>query len=124
MIDLTARELDVMSVLWKSGSGTVAEVREALAADLAYTTVLSILRIMESKDLVDHRVEGKAHRYFTLIAREDVGSQGIRRLIDKVFAGSTEALLLHLVRDNHLTPKRLAAVRAKLDATLKVKHRS
>lgn len=119
MADLTERELDVIGVLWSAGSGTVTEVRAQLADDLAYTTVLSILRIMESKGFVRHEEEGKAHRYYPLIAREDAGSYGIRRLIDKVFAGSTDAMLTHLVRDKHLTRERLWRMRKALDALLK-----
>jgi BlaI family transcriptional regulator, penicillinase repressor len=57
------RELDVMGVLWDLGSGTVAEVRDKLPADLAYTTVLTILRNLEAKGFVHHVAEGKAHRY-------------------------------------------------------------
>lgn len=119
MADLTERELDVIGVLWSAGSGTVTEVRAQLADDLAYTTVLSILRIMESKGFVRHEEEGKAHRYYPLIAREDAGSYGIRRLIDKVFAGSTDAMLTHLVRDEHLTRERLLRMRKALDVLLK-----
>ena len=63
------RELDVMGVLWDLGSGTVAEVREKLPVDLAYTTVLTILRNLEAKEFVYHGSEGKAHRYFPQIAR-------------------------------------------------------
>ncbi|MEP6733782.1 MAG: BlaI/MecI/CopY family transcriptional regulator [bacterium] len=119
MADLTERELDVMSVLWDAGSGTVVEVRERLPDALAYTTVLSILRIMERKRFVRHEEEGKAHRYFPLVAREEAGSYGIQRLIDKVFAGSTDALLSHLVRDEHLTGKRLTTLRKMVDDRLK-----
>lgn len=119
MADLTERELDVMSVLWDVGSGTVTEVRARLTDELAYTTVLSILRIMEAKELVRHEEEGKAHRYYPLMAREDAGSYGIRRLIDKVFAGSTDALLTHLVAEEHLTSERLARLRKLLDARFK-----
>jgi predicted transcriptional regulator len=57
------RELDVMGVLWELRSGTVAEVRERLPAELAYTTVLTILRNLEEKGFVTHDVEGRAHRY-------------------------------------------------------------
>src|SRR5438874_1547876 len=63
------RELDVMGVLWDLGSGTVAEVRDKLPADLAYTTVLTILRNLEAKEFVYHTAEGKAHRTSPPIAR-------------------------------------------------------
>ena len=55
----TERELDIMSVLWRRGSGTVSEVREALADDLGYTSVLKMLQILEEKEMVRHEAEGR-----------------------------------------------------------------
>src|SRR5688500_5541382 len=67
-ISFTDRELDVMAVLWERGSATVAEVRERLPDELAYTTVLTVLRTLEEEGHVEHRGEGKAHGYFRLVA--------------------------------------------------------
>ena len=58
------RELDVMTTLWRQGSGTVAEVQAALDTRLAYTTVLTILRNLEAKGFLRHETEGRAHRWF------------------------------------------------------------
>ena len=66
----TERELDVMSILWKEGSATVTEVRERLADELAYTSVLSALQTLEEKGYVRHEQEGRAYRYFPLVAPE------------------------------------------------------
>src|SRR5262245_49833892 len=66
-INFTDRELDVMAVLWERGSGTVAEVRERLPDELAYTTVLTILRILQEKGYVRHEGEGRAHRFYPLV---------------------------------------------------------
>lgn len=118
MADFTDRELDVMSVLWRLSSGTVAEVRDELSEPFAYTTVLTVLRTLEAKGHVRHEGEGKAHRYFPTIAREAAGTSGIRRLVDKVFAGSTEALLSHLVSDKRLSREKLKRMRALLDERL------
>ena len=63
MASFTDRELDVMAVLWDRGPSTVAEVRENLEDPLAYTTVLTVLRTLETKGYVSHEEEGKAHRY-------------------------------------------------------------
>jgi predicted transcriptional regulator len=98
------RELDVMGVLWELGSGTVAEVREALPAPLAYTTVLTILRNLEQKGVVRHEGEGKAHRYFPLVARTQARRSALSRLVDKLFHGSPEALVAQLVHDRALDP--------------------
>jgi BlaI family transcriptional regulator, penicillinase repressor len=116
--DFTDRELDVMSVLWTLESGTVAEVRAALVDELAYTTVLTVLRTLEVKGHVRHREEGKAHRYFPTIARRQAGEHGVRRLIDKVFAGSAEALLTHMVSDRRLSRAKLTRLRDLLDQRL------
>lgn len=111
------RELDVMAVLWEIGDGTVAEVRERLPADLAYTTVLTILRKLETKGLVRHKVEGKAHRYIPRVAQKNARRTVLGRLIDKLFDGSPEQLLAHLVDDHDLTPAQVKRMRERLAAT-------
>jgi BlaI family transcriptional regulator, penicillinase repressor len=115
----TDRELDVMSVLWDLKSGVVTEVRERLADPLAYNTVLSVLRTLEAKGYVRHEGEGKAHRYFPTVKREDAGTSGMWRLVDKVFGGKPEALLTHLVNDRRLSRQKLARMRALLDDRLR-----
>jgi len=114
----TDRELDVMAVLWRLGSGTVSEVRDELADPLAYNTVLTVLRTLEAKSHVRHEDEGKAHRYFPTVAREQAGRSGVQRLVDTVFAGSAEALLTHLVSDRRLSRDKLARLRALIDERL------
>jgi len=101
------RELDVMGVLWSAGSATVAEVRDRLPADLAYTTVLTILRNLEAKGFVRHEGEGKAHRYFPLVARQAAGRSAVARLIQKMFGGDPALLVSHLVSDHPLTEAEL-----------------
>lgn len=117
MGDLTLgdRELDVMSVLWELGSGTVAEVRERLPADLAYTTVLTILRNLEEKGFVSHDAEGRAHRYFPRLARQAARKTALARLVDKLFHGSPDLLLAQLVADRDLTAADLRRLRKQLD---------
>src|SRR5688572_31943939 len=92
-ISFTERELDVMAVLWRQGSGTVAEVRHALPEDFAYTTVLTVLRTLEDKGYVTHLAEGKAHRYVPLVDQETAGQSALARVLDKIFDGSPELLL-------------------------------
>jgi BlaI family penicillinase repressor len=118
-ISFTERELDVMAVLWERGSATVAEVRERLPDDLAYTTVLSVLRTLEEKGHVGHRGEGKAHRYFPLVERRVAGRSALARLIDTVFNGSPELLLTQLVSDRDLTDDQIKNLRRLMDARLR-----
>jgi BlaI family penicillinase repressor len=110
------RELDVMGVLWDLGSGTVSEVRERLPADLAYTTVLTILRNLEAKELVTHTSEGKAHRYVPKVARRAARRSAVSRIVDKLFHGSPEQLIAQLVEDEHLSADDLKRLRALLSA--------
>ena len=108
-----------MAVLWERGSATVAEVRDGLADELAYTTVLTVLRTLEEKGHVDHVEEGKAHRYRPLVARDRAGKSAVRRLVKKVFGGSSELLLTHLVSDRNLSAAELKRMRRLLDERLR-----
>jgi predicted transcriptional regulator len=117
-ISFTDRELDVMAVLWDHGPATVAEVRELLTDELAYTTVLTVLRILEQKGHVDHEEEGKAYRYHPLVERATAGDSALRRIVGKVFRGSNELLLTHLVADERLTDDEIRRMRRLLDERL------
>jgi BlaI family transcriptional regulator, penicillinase repressor len=117
-ITFTDRELDVMAVLWERGSGTVTEVRERLADALAYTTVLTVLRTLETKGYVAHAEEGKAHRYRPLVAREAAGESALRRMVRKLFAGSPELLLTQLVSDRELGEDELRRLQRLLEDRL------
>jgi BlaI family penicillinase repressor len=114
----TDRELDIMAVLWELGSATVREVQESLEPNLAYTTVLTILRTLEGKGHVRHESEGRAHRYFPTVDRSDAGKSALRQLVRKMFSGSPEALLTHLVADGSLTESDLRRMRRLLDELL------
>lgn len=118
-VTFTERELDVMAILWDMGSATVSEVRERLEDRLAYTTVLTVLRTLEAKGYVDHQEEGKAHRYAPTVARNAAGQSALRRLTEKVFAGSPELLLTQLVSGRRLSAEELKRMRQLLDQRLK-----
>jgi predicted transcriptional regulator len=120
-INFTDRELDVMSVLWDVGPATVAQVRERIADELAYTTVLTILRTLEHKGYVSHIEEGRAHRYKPLVKREIAGRTALRRLVDRVFDGSPELLLTQLVSDKNLSDEELRRLRKLLAERLREK---
>jgi predicted transcriptional regulator len=117
-IAFTDRELDVMDVLWESEAATVAEVQAALVDELAYTTVLTMLRTLEEKGYVAHEEVGRAYRYYPLVARSDAGASAVRRLLRKLFRGSPELLLTHLVSQRGLTKEQLEAMRRLLDERL------
>ncbi len=119
-VAFTERELDVMAVLWEGPAtgSTVAEVRERLADELAYTTVLTVLRTLEEKGYLAHEEEGKAYRYRPLVGREAAGTSALRRLVRKVFRGSPELLLTQLVADRGLSREELERMRQLLDQRL------
>ena len=114
-IALTDREASLMEVLWEHGPSTVTEVREALADELAYTTVLTILRNLESKGLVTHSEEGRAHRYSALVERDAAQQSALRALTAKLFKGSSELLLTRLVADKKLSDSEIKRIRKLLD---------
>lgn len=118
-VSFTERELDVMAVLWARGPSTVAEVREALADDLAYTTVLTVLRTLEAKGHVGHEADGKAHRYVPLVARDAAGRSAIGRIVDKIFGGSRELLLAQLVDARGIDDEELRRLRKVLNDRLR-----
>lgn len=113
---LADREMDVMAVLWDRGSGTVAEVREALVDDLAYNTVLTVLRTLERKGIVAHVEVGQAHRYVPVVERTAVRRSALQRLLDKLFAGAPEQLLNHMVDERSLSVADLRRLREQIDA--------
>lgn len=117
-IAFTDRELDVMAVLWEQGSATVAEVQARLPDELAYTTVLTVLRTLEEKGYVAHREAGRAYRYHPLVEREKAGASALRRMVRKLFAGKPELLLTQLVSDRRLTEAELRRLRRLLDERL------
>ena len=115
----TQRELDIMSILWRLGPATVAEVRDELSDDLAYTSVLSALQTLEEKGYVDHQAEGRAYRYRPLIAADAAGGSALTRVLDKIFHGSAEQLLAQLVSERQIAPDELRRMRKLLQDRLK-----
>jgi predicted transcriptional regulator len=113
---LGERELDIMMVLWSTGSGTVEEVRQQLDVALAYTTVLTILRNLEAKQFVRHQEEGRVHRYFPRVRQSTAQKNAVARLLGSLFDNSPEALIARLVDDHGVTPAELQRLARKLGA--------
>jgi len=117
-IRFTPRELDIMGVLWTRGPSTVAEVQATLEDELAYNTVLTMLRILEGKGHVTRRQEGRAHRYASNVDRDEAGESALGRVTRNLFDGSPEKLLLHLV-DADLDADEIRRMRDLLDRRLR-----
>jgi predicted transcriptional regulator len=117
-IHFPPRELAVMSVLWRLGSANVAEVREALDEDLAYTSVLSALQTLEDKGYVRHVRKGRAYEYLPTIPAERAGVSALSRIRDAIFHGSAERMFAQMVSDKKLTREELQRMREVLAARL------
>lgn len=117
-IVFTERESDIMAVLWEHGPSTVAEVREHLSDDLAYNTVLTMLRILEEKGYAGHEEEGRAYRFHALVGRGQAAESAVRGLARRLFGGSPSLLLTELVRQRNLPDEELKRLRELIDERL------
>lgn len=121
-VHLTQRELDVMSALWELGEATATEVRDRVDPGLAYTSVSTMIRLLEAKGFVGHRRgEGKAHVYFPAIDPETAGASALARVLDKIYGGSPIRLLAQLVEHRRLSSSDLEKMRALLADSKKKK---
>ena len=105
---LTGQELEIMKVVWRLESATVRQVYEVLLKKrhIAYTTVMTMMKILEQKGFLKKRQEDRAYVYTPAQPQKQVVGGMVREFINRVFNGSAEPLLLHLVEDQHLTEKR------------------
>jgi BlaI family penicillinase repressor len=108
----------IMTVLWSSGEATTAEVHDALYDErgLAPTTIATMLRKMEDKGVVAHRVEGRHFVYRPTVSEDEVRSSMVGELLDRLFAGDAAALVSHLVTDRAMDDEEIAELRALLAA--------
>src|SRR5688500_18577971 len=113
---LTDGEHRIMEVLWEKGSATVAEVAEALAGKdgTAYTTILTMMRIMKDKGYLRCKKDGRAHVYTPRVDRETAARKAVRQLLGKFFAGSPGELVLSFLRDEDLTVKEIDELKRKI----------
>jgi predicted transcriptional regulator len=105
---LTKLELRIMQVIWKRGNSTVAEVQAEMRPPLAYTTVQTVLNILERKGKLNRELEGRAFVYTAKVSEEKAYGQSLRDLIDRMFGGSSEELVMSLLKSRQIDAKRLA----------------
>ncbi|MAK61587.1 MAG: MarR family transcriptional regulator [Ponticaulis sp.] len=113
---LTDAERRIMDVLWEKGEASVSDVTDALKDqhDLAYTTVLTTVRIMAEKGYVDFRKEGRAHVYRPLISESSARQTALGAVVSSFFGGSPKRLAQHLVENENLTLEDIEALRAEV----------
>jgi len=108
---LTPLELQIMKVLWEIGPGTVQAVQEKLPGErLAYTTVQTMLNILQRKGKVKRKLQGKAYEYRPVLSRERALKDAVGDVLERMFGGSVEALLMSLVKSRQLDAEKLAKV--------------
>ncbi len=109
---LTDQELEIMKIVWQSKSGTVRDVYEALLErrHIAYTTVMTMMSILERKGYLKKRREARAYVYQATRPQAQVVKGMVREFVDRVFNGSAEPLLVHLVKDRRLSEKDLREI--------------
>ncbi|MGA8529657.1 MAG: BlaI/MecI/CopY family transcriptional regulator [Acidobacteriaceae bacterium] len=107
---LTALELRIMQVIWKRGASNVSDVQAELEPPLAYTTVQTMLNILERKGRLKRELEGRAYVYSARVSEQKALGQGVRDLIDRMFGGSSEALVMSLLRNGEIDARKLAVL--------------
>jgi len=112
---LTPLELEIMHVLWVSGPANVQTVQQKLDRELAYTTVQTMLNILHRKGKVKRNLKDRAYFYKPAVSRSQVTGQHISDIVDRLFGGSAESLVMSLVETKHLTPKTLARLQKLLE---------
>jgi BlaI family transcriptional regulator, penicillinase repressor len=119
----TDKELEIMQVIWEVGEATAREIQERLPGDRHYNSVLTIIRVLERKGHLTHRLQGKAHVYRARQQPETSRSRVLGHMIKQVFGGSAASLVLHLIETGDLTEDDLREVRSKIAARAAAKQR-
>lgn len=105
---LTPVELEIMQVLWEAGPAGVQAVQQRLPRETAYTTVQTMLNVLVRKGKVKRTLKDRAYLYRPAVSRERVVRQAIGDLVDRLFGGSAESLVMSMIETRHLTPAKLA----------------
>jgi predicted transcriptional regulator len=107
-LGLSRLELRIMQIIWKRGGSTVGTVRDELKPSLAYNTVQTVLNILERKGKLKRELRGRAYTYSATISEAKALGQVVRDVIDRVFGGSSEELVMSLLKNRQIDAKRLA----------------
>jgi predicted transcriptional regulator len=105
---MTPLELEIMQVLWETGAANVQTVQRQLKRELAYTTVQTMLNILERKGKAKRTLKNRAYFYKPAVSRKHVVGKHVSDVVDRLFGGSAESLVMSLVETKHLTPEKLA----------------
>lgn len=114
---LTPVELELMDILWNIHAGSVRDVMEHLAPerDLAYTSVSTILRILEQKQLVSSQKNGRQHIYKPILSKQKYATYSVKNMVENVFSGNSVELVAHLVNQQKLSRDEIAELQKLLE---------
>jgi len=113
---LTEAELRLMKILWKRGESSVNDLVAALSGKqaLAYTSILTTIKILEDKGYVSHRKEGRAFLYTPLVEEEEANSSAVRHILQRFFNNSREQLLVSVLGDGEISPEELKRLKQRI----------
>lgn len=114
--ELTKAEEQVMQAIWKIGEGFANEIVAAVESDVAYNTVLSVVRILEQKGFVGHETFNRSNRYYPLVSREEYMQQQLKGFAARYFGSSPRALVSFLVDKNEVSLEDLEAIGKEIES--------
>jgi len=112
---LTKLELQIMQVIWKLGASNVNAVQAGLEQQLAYTTVQTMLNILHRKGKLKRKLKGRAYEYSASVTEANASGHAVRDLINRMFGGSSEELVMSLIKTRQIDPKKLAELTRRLE---------
>ena len=112
---LTKLELQIMQVIWRRGTSNVTHVQEALEQTLAYTTVQTMLNILCRKGKLKRKLLGRAYEYSAAVTEAKALGHAVRDLVDRMFGGSSEELVMSLIKSRQIDPRRIAELTRRLE---------
>jgi predicted transcriptional regulator len=112
---LTKLELQIMQVIWRRGASNVGEVQEGLEQQLAYTTVQTMLNILHRKGKLKRKLHGRAYAYSPTVTEAKALSHALRDVVDRMFGGSSEELVMSLIKSKQLDAKKIAELSRRLE---------
>jgi predicted transcriptional regulator len=112
---LTKLELQIMQVIWRLGPSNVNAVQAGLEQQLAYTTVQTMLNILQKKGKLKRKLRGRAYVYSATVTEEKASGHAVRDLVDRMFGGSSEELVMSLIKSRQLDAKKIAELSKRLE---------
>jgi BlaI family transcriptional regulator, penicillinase repressor len=112
---LTKLELQIMQVIWRLGASNVGAVQEDLEQRLAYTTVQTMLNILHKKGKLKRRLQGRSYEYSAIVTEAKASGNAVRDLVDRMFGGSSEELVMSLIKNKQIDAEQIARLSRMLD---------